>query len=315
MLASIRLGLRRRARRPGRLGALLAGAALRVVPETRGDITVSVWGRKMRLPAEHHLPYIVGTNPFWSMSLVHCVDALKTGAPVNVIDVGGNVGDTPILLESCLPGRCRFLCIEPSTEWLPYLRENTRDLPVEVMSCFVGEGQRLEMNPSGEGSAGSRQSAAGVQSVRLDEICAGKDVDLIKIDTDGFDFPILRSAEATILEKHPAIFFEWAPELWSQQGEDPEAVFEWLRQMGYQDVCLFADGGFLYCRAATGQRATFRSLVAAAQSRRNIDRLYWDVFAAPEEVCEAAMNKNTEALAVLTARVPAWNRLQPTYWV
>lgn len=60
--AEIRLALMRRARRPGRIGALLAGAALKVVPHGAGDLEVQVWGRRLRLPANRHLPYIIGTH-------------------------------------------------------------------------------------------------------------------------------------------------------------------------------------------------------------------------------------------------------------
>lgn len=62
-----------------------------------------LWERQLRLPADHHLPFIVGSNPFWSMPLVHCASAL-TDPALTVIDVGANIGDSVALLESYLPG-------------------------------------------------------------------------------------------------------------------------------------------------------------------------------------------------------------------
>jgi FkbM family methyltransferase len=315
-LAEIRLTLLRRSRRHGRIGALLAAAALKVAPHGSGDLEVQLWGRRLRLPASHHLPFIVGTNPFWSMPLVHCVVALSntTYPTLTVVDVGANVGDSVVLLESYFPGRCKFVCIEPNNEWIRYLKANTSGLPVEIIPRFIGEGQLLVVRSTAPGTAGSKVAETGDRSLPLDEICDGRQVDLIKVDTDGFDFPILRSGRRTLSSKTPALFFEWDPALWKEQGEEPEDVFDWLTDLGYKDFCFFADGGFFYCRTTCKQVETIRSLVAAADCRRGVDRLYWDVFAASPDVCDRAIQNNVIAAQKLATEVRFWNRLQPTYW-
>jgi len=247
------------------------------------------------------------------MPLVHCTAAL--GDPtLTVVDVGANVGDSVVLLESYLPGRCRFVCIEPNSEWIPYLTANTAGLPVEIIRSFVGEGQRLAVRPAAPGTAGSKITESGDTSVPLDEICDGREVDLIKVDTDGFDFPTLRSGSRTLRSRSPALFFEWDPVLWNAQGEEPERIFDWLAEFGYRDFCFFTDGGFFYCRTTFKQAETVRSLVAAADSRRGIDGLYWDVFAASSEVCDRAVRHNVDAAHKLSGEVRRWNRLQPSYW-
>jgi FkbM family methyltransferase len=310
-LAATRLALLRRARRPGRIGALLAGGALKMMPQAAGDVNVTLWGRPLRLPANHHLPFIVHSNPFWSMPLVHCTAALGDSKLV-VVDIGANIGDTACLLESELPGRCRFVCIEANQEWLPYLTANTAGLPVEIIRSFVGEGQHLASEATAPGSARSRVTDAGERSLPLDEICQNLQVDLIKVDTDGFDFPILRSGSRTLSSRRPALFFEWDPAAWLENRENPEEVFSWLDAHGYEDFCFFSDGGLFYCR--TKQPETIRSLIAAADARRGIDAVYWDVFAASREVCDRAVSLNIKAAQQLAAKIPLWNRLQPTYW-
>jgi len=109
----LRLALLRRARRPGRIGALLAGATLKVTPHGTGDLEVRLWGRRLRVPSNHHLPFIVGTNPFWSMSLVHCAAALSDPT-LTVLDVGANVGDSAILLETYLRGVATLFALSPT---------------------------------------------------------------------------------------------------------------------------------------------------------------------------------------------------------
>jgi FkbM family methyltransferase len=314
--AALRIALSKRAKRPGPIGALIAQAALKVAPQAGGDLEVQLWGRPVRLPANHHLPFIVGRNPFWSMPLVHSAAALsdRKHSKLTVVDVGANVGDSVVMLESYLPGRCEFLCLEPNAEWLPYLTSNTSGLPVEIIARFIGEGQLLEVNSSAPGTAGSKVTATGEQSVPLDEICNGRTIDLIKVDTDGFDFPILRSGREMLSSQKPALFFEWDPITWSAQGEDPEAIFPWLSALGYHDFCFFADGGFLYCRTVSNQPETIRSLIAAARARRGVDNLYWDVLAASPEVCDGAIQHNLEGSRKLSTEIRFWNRLQPTYW-
>jgi FkbM family methyltransferase len=313
-LAEIRLALQRRSRRPGKIGALLASALFRLASTPTGDVEVRVWGTRLRLPADHHLPYIVGTNPLWSVPLVNCAAALNRSA-LTVVDVGANVGDSVVLLESHLPGMCRFVCVEPNSEWVPYLTANTAGLPVEIIQSFIGEGQHLEIKEGEPGTAGSQIAASGQRSIPLDEICSGRKVDLIKVDTDGFDFPILRSGRHTLSTTRPALFFEWDPPMWRRQGENPASVFDWLAEAGYEDVCLFADSGFFACRMGTKAADMTQSLIAIAESRQGIDNVYWDVFAASAEACDRAVQNNLKAIRKLTETVHHWNRLQPTYWV
>lgn len=306
-----RLKLLRRAKRPGRLGALLAGAALKLIPSSPGDLQVELWGRPLLFPAAHHVPFIVGNNPFWSMPLVHCLAALP-GERLTVVDVGANIGDSVAILESHHPGRLDFICVEANPEWVPYLKVNTAGLPVEIIQSFVGEGQSLVVKPTAPGSAGSQINQSGEPSRTLDEICNGRHVDLIKIDTDGFDFPVLRSAARILSSQRPALFFEWDPSSWREQGESLQCVFTWLSQFGYDDFCFFSDGGYFYCR--TNQPNTIESLIQVAECRRSIDALHWDVFAAPSAVCDHAIRNNVNAAYALAEKVKFWNRLQPTYW-
>jgi len=312
-LAEIRLALLKRSRRPGRLGALLASRLLRLAKAPTGSVEVPVWGKRLRLPATHHLPFIVGTNPLWSIPLINCVEALDRPV-VTIVDIGANVGDSVVLLESQLPGLSRFVCVEPNPEWVPYLTANTAGLPVEIIHDFIGEGQHLTIKEGDPGTAGSQIAASGRRSIPLDEICSGRQIDLIKVDTDGFDFPILRSGRSSLCATHPALFFEWDPPKWREQGEDPASVFDWLVGLGYESFCLFTDSGFFACRIGTNAKEVIQSLAAVAASRQGIDNIYWDVFAAPAEVCDRAVQNNFKAIRRLADTVHHWNRLQPTYW-
>lgn len=312
---SLRLSLMRIAHQPSRLAALSARTALRFLPRSTRNVRVILWGRSLLLPPGHHLPYIVGLNPLWSMPIIDCLRATSVpGKPLHVVDVGANIGDTVAIIESYMPGQCRFLCIEPNVEWTPFLHENSRGLPVEIISCFVGEGQQLTLKAGGPGTAGSQVSATGVQSKRLDDICSSKSVDFIKVDTDGFDYPILRSSESTLQRARPALYFEYDPAFWVEQGEDPVAVFKWLADRGYSDFCFFSNVGILHCRFSGAPTELIKSLIDVAAMRRGIDNLHWDVFASTADRCDVAIRLHQLRIERTKSKIEEWRDLRPAFW-
>ena len=71
------------------------------------------------------------------------------------------------------------------------------------------------------------------QTRRLDRLAAGfveaqRGIDVLKVDTDGFDAKVLRSARTLLADHHPCLFFELHPALWDEAGEDPRAAFAFL---------------------------------------------------------------------------------------
>ncbi|WP_104732499.1 FkbM family methyltransferase [Helicobacter salomonis] len=69
----------------------------------------------------------------------------------------------------------------------------------------------------------------------------------IKIDTDGFDFKIIRGAEQTLQKFKPALFFEWDHTCLSAQGEVSTGIFPLLNKFGYEQLIIFDNYGNLVC--------------------------------------------------------------------
>jgi FkbM family methyltransferase len=274
------------------------------------------------MQADHHLPATLAANPFWSHPVVDTVAALRLNT-VQVVDVGANIGDTVALIEASLPGVCRYLCIEPGGSFHECCRLNTRtNERVTLLKCFVGD-----TGPSGvvidHGHAGTgmtrivKEEVTGTaQRARtLDEVCAGlRTVDVIKVDTDGFDFKVIRSASGILRKHHPLLFFEWTPSLWEAYGEDSLAIFDFLASFDYSYFAFFADSGFYYASVATPNTSTLASLRTASLVRHGIDNLYFDVLAGPPEICKRAEDLNIAATKEFARRVQAWHRLGPVYW-
>jgi FkbM family methyltransferase len=71
---------------------------------------------------------------------------------------------------------------------------------------------------------------------------AHRPVDFIKIDTDGFDFEVLRGAQAILAEDRPVLWFELAAYLLT----NPYAELTWLQGKGYERlICFSPDGTML----------------------------------------------------------------------
>lgn len=73
----------------------------------------------------------------------------------------------------------------------------------------------------------------------------------VKIDTDGFDFKVIRGAAGTLRAHHPALFFEWDRFHLANQGEDFLSIFPLLGELGYENALIFDNFGTLLCELKT----------------------------------------------------------------
>ena len=135
--------------------------------------------------------------------------------------VGANVGDSAAAIRSV--GPVPVLCIEGDPDYLDYLRRNARTMGpgVAVEECFIGAERgavdplAFERHDGTTSAVGALREGAGqgVPVRRLEEILEHHQPfdgsELIKVDTDGYDFDTL-SAHAAYLERtRPVLFFEY----------------------------------------------------------------------------------------------------------
>lgn len=294
-------------------------AALRDNPLVRGR----VWGASLYMPADHPLAETVSANPFWSHPIIDAVRALEL-SHFQVVDVGANIGDTVALLESSFPGMGKYLCIEPDDSFHLCCHLNTKaNDRVTLVKGFAGDTgpSRVVISHDRPGTATTRVVPDAVpvanaeRPLALDELCASLSrLDLLKIDTDGFEFGVLRSAVRTLRKHRPLILFEWAPPLWEAQREDSLGVFDFLGENGYAFFAFFADSGLFYASTLGVDNGVLESLRLAVSARSLIDNLYFDVLTGPVELCKRAIHLNVEATRTLCHKVPAWTRLKPAHW-
>lgn len=134
-----------------------------------------------------------------------------------VVDVGANEGDYALMVRQYAPG-ARIVCFEPHPQTFQRLLAR-KDLRAEVFNYAIGDTVgpvELFDYASSDGSShasiyrdvieeihGSRSTVHIVDMVTLDDYCDVnhlRHIDLLKIDTEGHDFAVLRGANRLIAD-------------------------------------------------------------------------------------------------------------------
>jgi FkbM family methyltransferase len=247
--------------------------------------------------ASHNLPRILSTLPDYGRNAAEIVRALSARNPV-IIDVGANIGDTALLVAGVAPG-ARILCIEGYAPFMPFLTSNTAQLPDVVVAQAVLSDRTAPMKGRFDEHRGTAHlvpddSGLSFATETLDDLLgkypAFSHPDVIKIDTDGFDGPILRGARGVLKAARPIVFYEWDPYSYSLAGEDNVSHAELLIELGYERFLIFDNRGDLLLHVRQPGPEVWQSLSQFSLRRRAIDGWYYDIAAFTEErrgACES----------------------------
>jgi len=267
-------------------------------------VVAHLYDHSLVTPTEHPLAPTLQAFPQFNRPLGLAISVIATSSDstseLTVIDVGANIGDTVAIVEQQQPDVCSYLCIEADKDLAELCRLNHKNNSrVQVKQCFIGEEEgslvRLEddgrANPSTKSATevtSGEESAYG-RLVRLDSAATpfaetyGR-LDLIKVDTEGYDFSVLRSGSALLRNYSPSLYFEWFPRLLTGLNEEVWDGFEYLEHLGYRYFVFFTNQGDYYCKIVTPDRLLLCSLAAVTNRGGQIE--YFDVFASTsEEIC------------------------------
>lgn len=210
-----------------------------------GSIRLSIHGHKVLVNTGYAYPAFVRRWPTYNdplVELVHQVNVVKD-APVHLVDVGAAVGDTVLLVHDRCPGAvATFHCVEGDAEFFHYLSQNLATLPganvyYAMLSDEVGHERELVRTHLGTASA---QGVVSRAAITLDSLLLNVgQIDIVKIDTDGFDGKVLAGARRVLREQQPAVIFEWHPQLCQATGQDHSRPFHVLAEAGYRSFVWF----------------------------------------------------------------------------
>ena len=173
------------------------------------------------------------------------------------VDVGANVGWHTLLMARLVGPRGRVLAIEPNPSIRERLLCNIRLnqlAQIEVVACAIAESKRVLdfFAPDADDPASAsghvvsdekdKSGSIRVEASTLDAIVPQKQldrIDLLKIDAEGFEWPVLQGSEKTIARFRPYIMFEF-DEAYASRGGGTTALFcEFFRRHRYR---LFSVG-------------------------------------------------------------------------
>ncbi len=221
----------------------------------------------MQMPLSHQLPYYVQLFPLYNQLGRRLADYLRQGGALQGIDVGANIGDTLAVLYH--DAADAFLAVEPSPKYFQYLSANWAgyDNVVPVQAMLTAQAtQRGYAITESAGNAQIRPHDAGVTMVTLtlDELLVKyprfATANLLKIDTDGYDFEILAGAEGLIARQQPAVLFEC--DMYNPQYvADVRRTLAMFARHGYQDLLLYDNLGYLVGKFALADQAMLGNLL------------------------------------------------------
>ncbi len=242
------------------------------------EVRVPVGRRRLWMKFSHPLPFMLSRYPHYDMLVPRLARALREQpGNLSIIDVGANIGDTASLVLDLVDAQ--VLAIEPDPDYFGFLRRNTHDLPgVTCVNAALGAADAAG-GAALTKVAGTAFLAAG-GGITLDTLLDGHpefaQAALLKIDTDGFDFKVLKGARRLLAAARLAVFFELAPEHYEKVGrENPAEVFPFLRELGYATIVFYDNEGWLVFSGVADDFRVFAELIRYARTKGH----YFDVLA------------------------------------
>ena len=165
-----------------------------------------------------------------------------------IAEVGANIGIYTLAFANRVRAQGRVFAFEPDPESAaalaanvaisPYrhrvtIREQAVGAAAGRASFAAGRGMESRIGFSGE----ARDGSVEVPVVALDDEFAGARIDILKIDVEGFEEPVLSGARRLLAdrERRPrAILVEVHPFAWAAVGTTSEAILEVLREYRYR---------------------------------------------------------------------------------
>ena len=216
-------------------------------------IVVVIHGKRLYMPLSHNLPIYINRFKFYDTALTRISKFLRSKKQsLAYIDVGANIGDSIYAIDP-LPTD-KIIGIEPDQKFQKYLRKNLKgyaNIIIEEVICSSSSKREKVRIIETNGTAKIVKDSKSKEMVKetLDGIVKRNkfgNVDLLKVDTDGHDFEVLKGARNTIKKHKPAIFFECDSFGNKNYVKDIFDLFEFLRLSGYNSAIMYDNFGYLF---------------------------------------------------------------------
>lgn len=216
---------------------------------------------------------------------------------LRMVDVGANIGDT---IASTYPeAGDRYIALEPHPVFFHYLLENMAGVEsVECMQLACSEeAELLGFDSQTRGTATPRKNYSTpllAQALPLDVIWQERwsraRVDFLKIDTDGFDASVIRSALDLLATWRPWLYYECDVHLAKNGIAELLDVPCLLLRCGYKDALVFDNFGEFVDQLQLDDTSKWKKLIS--YQSKNGPVFYHDILIIPpREDASAVFNE------------------------
>jgi FkbM family methyltransferase len=228
-----------------------------------------IHGKHLKIPLSHQLPEYIKKFPFYDRLPQRLSKYLhqKHGYLI-CVDVGANIGDT--IAAFYQKDTDIFLAIEPHPKFRKLLEENWGGykniiIVSDICSSSSGEDQFEIQSKNGTASILEVNDGILMKKRPLDEIINDYPLvhnpNVIKIDTDGHDFEVIKGAKNTISKNLPVILFEC--DIFENENfvEEVLDTLNFFKECGYNYFIVYDNFGALMGRFPLSNLYTFKNLL------------------------------------------------------
>jgi FkbM family methyltransferase len=202
----------------------------------------------------HQLPIYLAEHKLYDTAIPRIISIINSNEKLFIVDVGANIGDTSALIINANPN-VSILCVEGNPLFINLLKLNYQDdnrVTIEESFCSdILEENRISLDTK-RGTAtinSDTKNTTNFSFLTLDDIIQKHNefskIDFIKIDTDGFDYKVLRGSNSTIAQNKPLIFFELDKSFLIKNNEEIMSIFNYFEHHEYQAFLVYDNYGFL----------------------------------------------------------------------
>jgi FkbM family methyltransferase len=216
----------------------------------QGRVKVHVGKFTLSAPSDHILVKIGNTQPLRDLAIGIVARELGQKCPDRgFVDIGANIGDTAAIMATFAPNP--IVAVEPSDFFHAFLVENAARIQTirQIHKAMISGRQREEgilVHQGGTAHFERIEGATVSQPCQTLAQVANNDPCFVKIDTDGFDLPIIEDSIDFLARSLPVLYFE--EYLTTRELLDSaQRVIGLLAARGYRHFIVFDDVGNLLC--------------------------------------------------------------------
>lgn len=219
------------------------------------NITISYMGVELKAPS-HDLGIVPGLiGGYYEKAELTVYKALLRKASM-IVDVGGNIGLYTVIGARYMNPMGRIVTFEPVPSNVDHLKINISLNSVEkkvtveplaigendgMIDLFISE-KSLGNHSASSDNAGKNSKKISINKTSIDNYYRKNNIenlDILKIDIEGYDYFALKGALKTINKYKPTLFIEFIPDLVRNCGINPEDFGSILFKL--YDHCFVVD--------------------------------------------------------------------------